>query len=91
MHHAAVAVLTAYDVGIPKTHRGLIARLGQLDRDRSWQAKGDVALLSRALDRRLIADYQAVDSLTIEHAKSARDDAVVFVAFCERMLRAQGV
>lgn len=91
MHHAAVAVLTAHDVGIPKTHSGLIARLGQLDRERSWQAKGDVALLSRALDRRLIADYQAVESLTIEHARSARDDAVAFVAFCERMLRAQGV
>jgi uncharacterized protein (UPF0332 family) len=87
MHHAAVAaVLLAYEVAVPKTHSGLIARLGQLDREKAWLAKGEVALLSRALDRRLIADYQAVDTLTIDHAKSAREDAIAFVSFCERMV-----
>jgi uncharacterized protein (UPF0332 family) len=86
MHHAAVAVLLTYEVAVPKTHSGLIARLGQLDREKAWLAKGEVALLSRALDRRLIADYQAVDMLTIDHAKSARDDAIAFVSFCERMV-----
>jgi hypothetical protein len=35
-----------------------------------------------------MADYQAVDTLTVEHAKSARDHAVVFVAFCERLIEA---
>lgn len=86
MHHGAIAVLTVHGVAIPKTHSGLIARLGQLDREKSWKARAEVALLSRALDRRLIADYEAVDTLTIEHAKSARDDAVAFVSFCERIV-----
>jgi uncharacterized protein (UPF0332 family) len=89
MHHAAVAVLIAHGVAIPKTHRGLIARLGQLDRDDAWQARSQVALLTRALDRRLIADYEAEDTLTIEHAKSARDDAVTFIAFCEGMVNSK--
>jgi uncharacterized protein (UPF0332 family) len=84
MHHAAVAVLIAHGIAIPKTHSGLIARLGQLDRDKAWHAKADVALLARALDRRLIADYEAMDTLTMAHARSARDDAIAFVAFCER-------
>jgi len=57
-----------------------------LDREKVLGAKTEVALLSRALDRRLIADYQAVDMLTVDHAKSARDDAVIFVAFCERLI-----
>jgi uncharacterized protein (UPF0332 family) len=84
MRHAAVAVLIAHGIAIPKTHSGLIARLGQLDRDKAWYAKADVALLARALDRRLIADYEAMDTLTMAHARSARDDAIAFVAFCER-------
>jgi len=66
----------------------LIGRLGQLDREKAWQAKSEVALLSRALDRRLIADYEAMETLTIEHARSARDDATVFVSFCERIVGA---
>jgi len=88
MHHAATAVLVTYSVAIPKTHSGLVTRLSLLDREKSLGAKTEVALLSRALDRRLIADYQAVDMLTVEHAKSARDDAVIFVSFCERLIEA---
>ena len=86
MHHAATAVLITHGVAIPKTHSGLVTRLSMLDREKAWGAKAEVALLSRALDRRLIADYQAVDVLTVEHAKSARDDAVIFVFFCERLI-----
>jgi hypothetical protein len=42
--------------------------------------------LARALNRRLLADYDAVDTLTIDDARHARDDAVSFVAFCERLI-----
>jgi len=35
-----------------------------------------------------MAAYQAVDMLTVDHARSARDDAVVFVAFCESLIEA---
>jgi uncharacterized protein (UPF0332 family) len=61
MHHAAVAILIVHGVPVPKTHSGLITRLSQLDREKSWQVRGEVALLTRALDRRLIADYEALD------------------------------
>lgn len=88
MHHAASAVLVGRNIPLPKTHSGLITRLAQLDRDTGLQAKADVARLSRALDRRLIADYDAVDTLTAEHARAARDDAVAFIAFCEKLIDA---
>jgi len=38
------------------------------------------------LERRLIADYDAVDTLKVEDARAARDDAAAFIAFCERMI-----
>jgi hypothetical protein len=44
--------------------------------------------LARALDRRLIADYDAVDTLTVDDAPDAGNDAVSFVAFCERLIDA---
>lgn len=81
MHHAALALLTYCGVSIPKTHSGLVSRLSQLDRDRAWQAQASVALFARALNRRLIADYQFVGTLNVQHARSARDDAVAFVSF----------
>jgi hypothetical protein len=40
------------------------------------------------LDRRLIADYDAVDTLTVDDAPDASNDAVSFVAFCERLIDA---
>lgn len=42
--------------------------------------------LARALDRRLIADYDAIDTLTVDDARDARDDAVSFVSFCEKLI-----
>ena len=42
--------------------------------------------MGRALERRLIADYDAVDILKTEDAGAARDDAIAFVAFCERLI-----
>lgn len=89
MHHAALAILTHYGVAAPKTHSGLVSRLSQLDRDRSWRAQASVALLARALNRRMIGDYQFVGTLNVQHARSARDDAVAFVSFCERQIEAE--
>ncbi|HEY2875924.1 MAG TPA: HEPN domain-containing protein [Reyranella sp.] len=65
MHHAAVAVLIAHGIAIPKTHSGLIARLGQLDRDEAWRAKADVCSLGAGFgspfDRRLRSHGHADD------------------------------
>ena len=88
MHHAALALFVDRGLALPKTHSGLITRLSQLDREASLQAKADVGRLSRALDRRLIADYEAQDTLTVEHARAARNEAVAFVSFCERLIGA---
>jgi uncharacterized protein (UPF0332 family) len=88
MYHAAVAVFVEKDVAIPKSHSGVVTRFSQLDRDQSLDAKAEVGRLSRGLERRLIADYDAEDTLTVEHARRAREDAVAFVAFCERLIDA---
>ncbi|MEI7874105.1 MAG: HEPN domain-containing protein [Alphaproteobacteria bacterium] len=88
MHHAALALFVDRGLALPKTHSGLITRLSQLDREASLQAKAEVGRLSRALDRRLIADYEAQDTLTVEHARAARNEAVAFVSFCERLIGA---
>lgn len=86
MHHATLPLFVDRELPLPKTHSGLITRLSQLDREASLQAKAEVGRLSRALDRRLIADYEAQDTLTVEHARAARDEAIVFISFCERLL-----
>ena len=44
------------------------------------EANAQSARLSRGLQRRLIADYEAEDVLTVEHARVARDEAVAFVS-----------
>lgn len=88
MYHAPVAVFLDKDVPVPKTHNGIVTRFSQLDREHSLGAKADIARLSRGLERRLIADYDAEDTLTVEHAQRAREDAVAFVAFCERLIDA---
>jgi len=75
-------------VPIPKSHSGGVTRFSQLDRDQSLGAKTEVGRLSRGLERRLIADYDAEDTLTVEHARRAREDAVAFIAFCERLIDA---
>jgi uncharacterized protein (UPF0332 family) len=87
MHHAASAVFVEHGISLPKTHSGYVTRLSQLDREKGLQAKTEVARLSRSLERRLIADYQAEDTLTVDHARSARDEAIAFVSFCERLIR----
>jgi uncharacterized protein (UPF0332 family) len=86
MYHAAVAVFVENGVSTPKTHSGVVTRFSQLDRDRSLDARADVARLRRGLERRLIADYDAEDTLTVEHARRAREDAVAFVEFRERLI-----
>jgi uncharacterized protein (UPF0332 family) len=82
----AVAVFVEKGIPTPKTHSGVVTRFSQLDRDQSLGAKAEVGRLSRGLERRLIADYDAEDNLTIEHARRARDDAVSFVSFCDRLI-----
>ncbi|MDP2334717.1 MAG: hypothetical protein Q8M19_28905 [Reyranella sp.] len=72
MHHATLALFVERGLPLPKTHSGLITRLSQLDREASLP--------------RLIADYEAEDTLTVEHARAARDEAIAFVSFCERLL-----
>jgi uncharacterized protein (UPF0332 family) len=86
MYHAAMAVFVEKGIPTPKTHSGVVTRFSQLDRDQSLGAKVEVGRLSRGLERRLIADYDAEDNLTIEHARRARDDAVSFVSFCDRLI-----
>ena len=68
MYHAATAVLVENNVPVPKTHSGIITRLSQLDREQSMGARTEDARLSRRLERRLIADYDTEDILTVEHA-----------------------
>ncbi|MCX7366104.1 MAG: HEPN domain-containing protein [Alphaproteobacteria bacterium] len=86
MYHAVIAVFAEKGLPLPKTHSGIVSRLSQLDREESLDAKAEVARLSRALDRRLIADYEAEDLLTVEHVRTARDEAVSFISFCERLI-----
>ena len=51
----------------------------------AFEANEQSARLSHSLQRRLITDYEAEDVLTVEHARVARDEAVAFVSFCERL------
>lgn len=80
-YHAALAALVHVGVPVPKTHSGMVTRFTQ-KRDAIVQS----ARLSRGLQRRQIADYEAEDRLTSEHARAARDDAMAFIAFCERLI-----
>jgi uncharacterized protein (UPF0332 family) len=85
MYHAALAALVHAGVPVPKTHSGMVARFTQQFRGTTPDANEQSARLSRGLQRRLIADYEADDTLTLEHARAARDDATAFIAFCERL------
>ena len=86
MYHAALAALVHAGVAVPKPHSGMVSRFMQTFRTEAPDAKEQSARLSRSLQRRLIADYEAEDTLTLEHARTARDDAVAFVSFCERVI-----
>lgn len=86
MYHAAVALFAKRDLPLPKTHAGLISRVGEIFRDVKPNGGEQVGRLRRAFDRRLIGDYDAVDTLTVEDARAARDEAVAFIAFCERLI-----
>ena len=86
MYHAAIALFGRRGVPMPKTHAGVSARFSENFRHVEPDGREQVRRLGRALERRLIADYDAVDTLKVEDAGAARDDAVAFVAFCERMI-----
>ncbi len=86
MFHAAIEALADRNVPPPKTHTGVVARFSQEFRAATPDFRDQIARLRRGLDRRLIADYEADDVLTIVHARDARDDAAGFVAFCARLL-----
>lgn len=86
MYHAALAALISVGVPVPKTHRGMVSQFTQRFKAAASDANKQSARLSRSLQRRLIADYEAEDVLTIGHARAARDEAVAFVSFRERLI-----
>ena len=86
MYHAAIALFSRRGVPLPKTHAGVNARFSEHFRHVDPDGRDQVRRLGRALERRLIADYDAVDILKTEDAGAARDDAIAFVAFCERLI-----
>lgn len=86
MYHAAIALFGRRGAPLPKTHAGVHARFGEHFRQVEPDGRDQVRRLGRALERRLIADYDAVDILKTEDASAARDDAIAFVAFCERLI-----
>lgn len=86
MYHAAIAPFGKRGVPLPKTHAGMSARFSESFRHIEPDGREQVKRLGRALERRLIADYDAVDTLKTEDARAARDDASAFVAFCERVI-----
>jgi uncharacterized protein (UPF0332 family) len=86
MYHAAIAVFAKRGLAKPKTHSGLAARFSEHFRGETPDGRDQIRRLGHALERRLIADYDAVDTLSVEDARMARDEAVSFVAFCERLI-----
>ena len=86
MYHAVIALFAQRGLLLPKTHAGLGNRFGEHFRSIEPDGRDQLGRLGRALDRRLIADYDAVDTLTMQDARTARDDAMAFVAFCERLI-----
>jgi len=86
MYHAAIAVFAKRGLAKPKTHSGLAARFSEHFRGETPDGRDQIRRLGHALERRLIADYDAVDTLSVEDARMARDEAVSFVGFCERLI-----
>jgi uncharacterized protein (UPF0332 family) len=86
MYHAAFALFASRKLAFPKTHAGVNVRFSEHFRQVQPDGREQLGRLARSLDRRLLADYDAVDTLTIDDARHARDDAVSFVAFCERLI-----
>ncbi|MFO1162542.1 MAG: HEPN domain-containing protein [Reyranellaceae bacterium] len=86
MYPAAFALFAARGLALPKTHHGVNVRFSENFRQVQPDGREQLGRLARALDRRLIADYDAVDTLTTDDARHARDDAMSFIAFCERLI-----
>lgn len=86
MYHAAFALFASRKLPFPKTHAGVNVRFSEHFRQVQPDGREQLGRLARALNRRLVADYDAVDTLTTDDARHARDDAVSFVAFCERLI-----
>jgi uncharacterized protein (UPF0332 family) len=86
MYHAAVALFAKRGLAKPKTHSGLAARFSEYFRDEGPDGREQVRRLGHALERRLIADYDAVDTLGLDDARMAREEAASFVAFCEWLI-----
>ena len=88
MYHAVAALFLSRNVPVPKTHAGVNARFSEHFRHAEPDGREQVRRLGRALDRRLLADYDTVDTLQAEDARAARDDAAAFIAFCEKLIDA---
>lgn len=63
MYHAAIAMFAKRGLAKPKTHSGLAARFSEHFRGETPDGRDQIRRLGHALERRLIADYDAVDTL----------------------------
>lgn len=86
MYHAAFALFASRNLALPKTRAGVNVRFSEHLRHVQPDGRDQLGRVARALNRRLIADYDAVDTLSTDDVRHARDDAVSFVAFCERLI-----
>jgi uncharacterized protein (UPF0332 family) len=88
MYHAAVAALVHIGIARPSSDLGAIKQFTRRFRAATPDAGEYSKRLRRALERRLIADHDVTNKLTVEDSRIACDDAVVFVTFCERLIEA---
>jgi uncharacterized protein (UPF0332 family) len=88
MYHAAVAALVHVGIATPSTDLGAIKQFTRRFGVATPDAGEHTKRLRRALERRLSADHDATSTLTVKDARIARDDAVAFVSFCERLIEA---
>jgi uncharacterized protein (UPF0332 family) len=86
MYHAAVAALVHVGIAKPSSDRGSVKQFARRFGAATPDAAEHSGRLRRGLERRLIADHDVTNTLTVEDARVARDDAVAFVSFCERLI-----
>ena len=89
MYHAAVAALIHVGIARPSSDLGMVKRFTRRFGTAAPDAREHSQRLRRGLERRLIADYEMINTLTVDDACIARDDAVAFVSFCERLIEAE--
>lgn len=88
MYHAAVAALGHVGIARPSSDRGVIEQFTRRFGTVASDAREQSERLRQGLKRRLIADHDVTSRLAVADACIARDDAVAFVSFCERLIDA---